>query len=394
MIKLKDILLETYAPLVEKKKTKELSDKDKKNAKKKGLVHFGGGAWGKKSQKGKKNAKATHRNIDGKLVKVDSKTGKPKEPSKKEKSEKAEKEKIGKIKVQTGKGEVEVSKILPEPFGDAKDYSHKQADSAKEEVHDYYNEKFTDEEMKKVNKRVGKNGKLKKPLEGDEKKAYDKYKKDQEKYNKDNPDFKEDVKTEEDWLAEQARKRAEKRAAIYDPDTGSEWDDEEDDNWGDDWGEEESDGDLEDAEDYGRDSSGRQLSSKLGGETQKSSLEAKLGIGETEEVDSKNYHIVTNKDNDPVKVVVYKDPKTNKYYAVDDEGNIYENDTDDFREMKEPTTDMRGFEGAMTEKGMKRQNKRDGKGEDDLETTSFEDLLSLLSFGTSDDFDWKDPVGS
>ena len=52
MIKLKDILLETYAPLVEK--TKELSDKDKKNAKKKGLVHFGGGAWGKKSQKGKK----------------------------------------------------------------------------------------------------------------------------------------------------------------------------------------------------------------------------------------------------------------------------------------------------------------------------------------------------
>ena len=84
MIKLKDILLETYAPLVEKKKTKELSDKDKKNAKKKGLVHFGGGAWGKKSQKGKKNAKATHRNIDGKLVKVDSKTGKPKEPSKKE----------------------------------------------------------------------------------------------------------------------------------------------------------------------------------------------------------------------------------------------------------------------------------------------------------------------
>ena len=36
-------------------------------------------------------------------------------------------------------------------------------------------------------------------------------------------------------------------------------DDEEEDNWGDDWGEEESDGDLEDAEDYGRDSSGRQL---------------------------------------------------------------------------------------------------------------------------------------
>ena len=144
---------------------------------------------------GQKKGLFKYYNYYGKLVKVDSKTGKPKEPSKKEKASKVEKEKIGKIKVQTGKGEVEISKILPPPFGNAKDYSHKQADSAKEEVHDYYKEKFTDKEMKKVKKRIGKNGKLKKPLEGDEKKKYDKYKKDQEKYNKKNPDFKEDVKT-------------------------------------------------------------------------------------------------------------------------------------------------------------------------------------------------------
>ena len=64
---------------------KALSPKDRKKAKDDGLVHFGGGIWGKKKDKvkgkKKKGAKATHRNMDGKLVKIDSKTGKPKEPA-------------------------------------------------------------------------------------------------------------------------------------------------------------------------------------------------------------------------------------------------------------------------------------------------------------------------
>ena len=51
---------------------KALSPKDRKKAKEDGLVHFGGGIWGKKKDKvkgkKKKGAKAPHRNQDGKLV--------------------------------------------------------------------------------------------------------------------------------------------------------------------------------------------------------------------------------------------------------------------------------------------------------------------------------------
>ena len=68
---------------------------------------------------------------------------------------------------------------------------------------------------------------------------------------------------------------------------------------------------------------------------------------------------------------VFKDKKTNKYYGVDDEGNIYENDTDDFTKTKQPTTDMRGFEGAITKKGQTDIEKREGRPEkqDDYDKT-------------------------
>ena len=75
----------------------------------------------------------------------------------KEQEKQAERKKLGKTKVQTSDGEVEISKILPPPFGNAKDYSHKQADSAKEEVYDYYTKKFEEQELNKVEKRIGKN---------------------------------------------------------------------------------------------------------------------------------------------------------------------------------------------------------------------------------------------
>ena len=45
----------------------------------------------------------------------------------------------------------------------------------------------------------------------------------------------------------------------------------------------------------------------------------------------------------------------------------------------------------MTEKGKKGYDKRRGK-DDDFEMTSFDDLLSMLSFGASDDVDWADPL--
>ena len=398
MVKLKDILLETYAPLVERPKKKkrgkvlgkkDSADKTKGSAKaseeaeKKGLVHFGRGLYGKEADKGKKGAKPTHKNVKGKLVKLDPKTGKPVKPgkkvSKKEQDKQAERKKLGKTKVQTADGEMEISKILPPPFGNAKDYSHKQADSAKEEVHDYYKKKFTDEEMKKVNKRVGKNGKLKKPLEGDEKKAYDKYKKDQEKYNKDNPEFEEDVKTEEDWLAEQARSKAEKRAAIYDPDTGSEWTEEEEEDWfggddGDEWG-------MMDSDKYGQ-----PVADKRGGDTQVDAMSVKLKINPKNLKKTKDTQVIKNKHGQNVQATVFLNKKDNKYYAVDDEGVVYKSESGKFDDENDYNEEFNldGFPGAITSDGLSRAEEREPEEwGDTIDATSFSDLLDML--GLDDD---------
>jgi hypothetical protein len=389
MIKLKDILSETKVGyLVEAKKKKrdkvvgkkDTSDKTKgsskasKAADDKGLVHFGRGLYGKKADKGKKGAKPTHKNVKGKLVKLDPKTGKKQSKTsiKKDQDKQAERKKLGKTKVQTGDGEVEISKILPPPFGNAKDYSHKQADSAKEEVHDYYTEKFTDKEMKKVKKRIGKNGKLKKPLEGDEKKDYDKYKKDQEKYNKKNPDFKEDIKTEEEWLGEKATEKAEKRASIYDPDTGSEWEEKEEEDWytGDDG--------------FGMVSSdkyGQAVADKRGGETQVDAMSIKLKINPEDLKKTKDDQVIKNKHGQNVAVTVFKNKKDGSFHAVDDEGVVYKSKTGKFHneEDYEESFDLSGFPGTQTDAGVSRgDNREPDEWGDSIDSVSFSDLLDML----------------
>jgi hypothetical protein len=62
--------------------------------------------------------------------------------------------------------------------------------------------------------------------------------------------------------------------------------------------------------------------------------------------------------------------------------------------MKEPTTNARGFEGAVTKAGQKKIDIRKGKGEDsdEYDKTSFADLLGMLGIET--DIDWADPFGS
>ena len=86
-------------------------------------------------------------------------------------------------------------------------------------------------------------------------------------------------------------------------------------------------------------------------------------------------------------ITVFQDPKTNKYYGIDDEGNIYENDTDDFRDVKEPTADAKGFPGAVTAKGQALIDMRAGKQkEDEYDKTSFADLLDLLGIDTNIDY--------
>ena len=100
------------------------------------------------------------------------------------------------------------------------------------------------------------------------------------------------------------------------------------------------------------------------------------------------------KDGKPVALSVFKNEKTGKFYGVSDEGDIYENDKPDFRDMKEPTTDARGYAGAVTKNGQKAMDIRKGKGEaeDEYDKTTFGDLLGMLGIDT--DIDWADPLGN
>jgi len=60
-----EVIIEVMSNIVEKKETmKPLSDADKKKIEKMGLSHLGGGSYGKEG------GNATHKNVDGKLVKI------------------------------------------------------------------------------------------------------------------------------------------------------------------------------------------------------------------------------------------------------------------------------------------------------------------------------------
>ena len=136
--------------------------------------------------------------------------------------------------------------------------------------------------------------------------------------------------------------------------------------------------------------------SKLGDGRQKEALETKmkLGAGQLTKVKKASNHRVTNKDGKPVQVSVFQDPETKKYYGITDEGDIYESDSEDFRNIKEPTTDARGFDGAVTAKGQAMMDMRIGKGgkEDEYDSTSFADLLDLLGLDT--DIDYTNPFAA
>ena len=439
MIKLKDILLETYAPLVEAP-TKDKKDKTdpKKEKILKQIIPY-------KDDKGKDqevSVKTASENPDHPqhkkakaMLKGDKEktTDKSKEPSKKpeddkpkskkdqekaqkasEKKERKELEKIKKAKVVVktpGKADKEISieDILPHPFGNAKDDSHPQADDAKQKVYQLYKDRYGKEgkaERKKRLKNTDKNGD---PILSKEEQAlYDKQVEEAKEYNEENkkeiaknPALKEDIPTKKDFLTEKIKQDYKDKANYYDPegpDYGNKnnyWTKKEagDDSgpWGD-LGDDDEDWDMDDEKSV--DAYGEKLSSKRGGKEQQQAMELKLRVpvGNLKKIKQEKNHYVENEDGNKVPVTVFQDPKTKKYHAVDDEGNIYEGETADFRKAK-PTGDLGGYPGGQTKTGKKISDKRMGKDDDDdYETTTFADLLSMLSFGASDDIDWSDPV--
>jgi len=427
MIKLKDILSESkFGHLVEKDKGKPLSDKDKQKIKDLGLVWKGKG-YGKEKEKG-----ILFKNVDGKLIQVDKKGKKgdtkkgdvfkkdDKPISKKDqekarkaasKKEKKELEKIKKAKIvvkEPGKPEEEIAieDILSEPFGKAKDNDeHPQAKKAKKKVFEMYQERYKKEGKAEVKKRLKNKDKNGDPILTKEEQTL--YEKEVERVKQENKDNKNDEWYEEkpipnksSFLNDKITDEYDKKADYFDPseeefsdnnywaeksggDEGMfgdfDFDDDDDFDFDDDFGDAKSD-------DFG------QPLSKLGSKQQQSALElkVKVPVGSLKKVKLNSNHRVTNQDGNPTKLSVFQDPKTKKYYGIDDEGNIYENDTDDFRNMKEPTADAKGFPGAVTSKGQSLIDKRAGKQkEDEYDKTSFADLLDLLGIET--DVDYTNP---
>jgi len=427
MIKLKDILSESkFGHLVEKDKGKPLSDKDKQKIKDLGLVWKGKG-YGKEKEKG-----ILFKNVDGKLIQVDKKgkkgdtkkgdvfkkDDKPKSKKDQEKARKAaskkekkELEKIKKAKIvvkEPGKPEEEIAieDILSEPFGKAKDNDeHPQAKKAKKKVFEMYQERYKKEGKAEVKKRLKNKDKNGDPILSKEEQTL--YEKEVERVKQENKDNKNDEWYEEkpipnksSFLNDKITDEYDKKADYFDPseeefsdnnywaeksggDEGMfgdfDFDDDDDFDFDDDFGDAKSD-------DFG------QPLSKLGSKQQQSALElkVKVPVGSLKKVKLNSNHRVTNQDGNPTKLSVFQDPKTKKYYGIDDEGNIYENDTDDFRNMKEPTADAKGFPGAVTSKGQSLIDKRAGKQkEDEYDKTSFADLLDLLGIET--DVDYTNP---
>ena len=425
MLKLKNILKESkVGHLVEQPKgnKKPLSDKDKEKLKKMKLVHLGQGTYGKEGKP------ATYKNVDGKLTKIekdkkgDTKKGdvfkkddKPKSKKDQEKAQKAAdkkaKKELDNIKNTTivvkepGKADknIAIKNILPPPFGDADPKKeHPQAEAAKKKVYEKYKEERVEEAKKEINSRLKKKGKDGQPLlTKEEQVLFNEKVKEAEEFGFEDPP------TKEEFLKEKITNEFSEKANYYNPELsgfGGEtfWDKQE---AGEDpFGEDDMFGfDDDDDFDFGDDDFGDAKSddygnklSKLGDNRQKEALETKmkLGAGQLTKVKKAPNHRVTNKDGKPVQVSVFQDPETKKYYGITDEGDIYESDSEDFRNVKEPTTDARGFDGAVTAKGQAMMDMRIGKGgkEDEYDSTSFTDLLDLLGIDT--DIDYTNPFAA
>lgn len=283
--------------------------------------------------------------------------------------------------------DVKVDDVLPPPFGSAKELDNNKPGTkeAKKVVYDAKVAEAQEEAKKEVEARKKKNkGKFK--LTADEQKEFNAWKEE-------NEFLLDDDVTEEQWFTEQ---KPREEMSVFNPETGEQWEADEED-WFGDFGDEDDDDDYDWFGDDGgsdTDNYGNKLS-KLGSKDQQNALELKMGInvGTLKSVKTQPNHRVTNKDGRPVKVAVFQDPESGKYYGITDEGDIYENDTDDFRDT-ESKTDARGFAGAVTSDGQKLINKRDGKDteEDDYDSTSFSDLLNFLGIDT--DIDWTNPLAA
>jgi len=412
VIRLKNILLESkVGHLVEK----EEKFKAKSTKSDKVVVYKSKDAMDKAIKAGRAEPlDKKDKTSDTKKVDVFAKDDKPKSKKDQEKAQKAAdrkaKKELDNIKNTTivvkepGKADknIAIKNILPPPFGNADPKKeHPQAEAAKKKVYEKYKEERVKEAKKEIKSRLKNKDKNGDPLlTKEEKVLYDEKVKQAEEFGYDDPP------TKKEFLEEKITNEFTEKVNYYNPDLSGYggdtfWDKQEagQDPFGDDgefdFGDDDDDFDFDD--DFGdakTDDYGQKLSS-LGDKRQKSALELKMGlkVGQLTKVKKAPGHRVNNLDGNPVQVSVFQDPETKKYYGITDEGDIYESDSEDFTQVKEPTTDARGFDGAVTKKGQSLIDKRAGKQkEDEYDKTSFADLLDLLGIDT--DIDYTNPFAA
>ena len=412
MIKLKNILSESKVGYLVEKEEKFKAKSTKSD---KVVVYKSKDAMDKAIKAGRAEP------LDKKTKKKDTtpvfkKDDKPKTKKDQEKAEKAadkkEKKELEKIKNSTitirkpGKAdkEIAIKDILGGDFGDSKDDNHPNKKQAQGKVYQMYQDRYKKEassELKKRLKNKDKNGEpiLTKEENHEFKKEVERVKANNAKYKgkEDEEFYTEKIPTKEVFLTKRLNDEAEKKADYFDPEGygNTYWNEQEEGRESEmfDFGDDDDD-DFDFDDDFGdakTDDFGQPLS-KLGSKQQKSALElkVKVPVGSLKKVKLNSNHRVTNQDGNPTKLSVFQDEKSKKYYGIDDEGNIYENDTEDFRDIKEPTTDAKGFPGAVTSRGQSLIDKRAGKQkEDEYDKTSFADLLDLLGIDT--DIDYTNP---
>ena len=410
MIRLKNILLESkFGHLVEK----EEKFKAKSTKSDKVVVYKSKDAMDKAIKAGRAEPlDKKDKTSDTKKGDVFKKDDKPKSKKDQEKAQKAAdrkaKKELDNIKNTTivvkepGKADknIAIKNILPPPFGNADPKKeHPQAEAAKKKVYEKYKEERVKEAKKEIKSRLKNKDKNGDPLlTKEEKVLYDEKVKQAKEFGFDDPP------TKKEFLEEKITNEFTEKVNYYNPDLsgyGEEtfWDKQEagKDPFGDDGEFDFGDDDFDFDDDFGdakTDDYGQKLSS-LGDKRQQGALETKmkLGIGQLKKVKKAPNHRVTNQDGKAVQVSVFQDPETKKYYGITDEGDIYESDSEDFRNIKEPTTDARGYDGAVTKKGQSLIDKRAGKQkEDEYDKTSFADLLDLLGIDT--DIDYTNPFAA
>jgi hypothetical protein len=410
VIRLKNILLESkFGHLVEK----EEKFKAKSTKSDKVVVYKSKDAMDKAIKAGRAEPlDKKDKTSDTKKGDVFKKDDKPKSKKDQEKAQKAAdrkaKKELDNIKNTTivvkepGKADknIAIKNILPPPFGNADPKKeHPQAEAAKKKVYEKYKEERVKEAKKEIKSRLKNKDKNGDPLlTKEEKVLYDEKVKQAKEFGFDDPP------TKKEFLEEKITNEFTEKVNYYNPDLsgyGEEtfWDKQEagKDPFGDDGEFDFGDDDFDFDDDFGdakTDDYGQKLSS-LGDKRQQGALETKmkLGIGQLKKVKKAPNHRVTNQDGKAVQVSVFQDPETKKYYGITDEGDIYESDSEDFTQVKEPTTDARGFDGAVTKKGQSLIDKRAGKQkEDEYDKTSFADLLDLLGIDT--DIDYTNPFAA